>query len=220
MAEKNDKNEKQEKTELREKNEAMEKHQLMAKRSAVMEEECEDEDTKAKKAKEERERWQKPPEPIYSKENLALLKEFAKKAAEVRKLVNDPKYGMSLPIGSRFVGALAGVANISKELNAQSGAQGEPPDKPEQEEAIPRDGHIAHSTDPPMSLAYAPPGVNPEPWVPAEPLDRLGLGPDARLLTPETVAPAGTGVDPRVPLVPPSKPDIDKAVDERGALRK
>jgi hypothetical protein len=180
--EKNDKSEKQhEKGEGREKTELRERNELREKRAIGIGKDGCDDDDDAEKAKEERERWQKPPEPEFSKENLALLKEFAKKAVELRKLLAD-KHGQALEIPSRFVGALAGAVNMARSFGTEG--------LEEEIEPIPREGHTAHSTDPPMSLAYAPPGVNPEPWVPREPLDRLGLGPDARLLTSETAAPA------------------------------
>jgi hypothetical protein len=208
--EKNDKSEKHEKqddkrernNEERERHAAIERRQsAMARQTGLSDEERE---CKDREAEEERKRWAKPPEPEFSKENLALLEKFAKKAIEIRKLLAD-RQGISLPLSARFVGGLAGVVNMARGLGIEA--------LEEVIEPIPREGHIAHSTDPPMSLAYAPPGVNPTPWVPQEPLDRLGLGPDARLLTSETVEPADGGgtppptqQDPQVSISPTSAP--------------
>jgi len=195
----------EEKSEKREKTEEREKQHELAKRSAMGRGPLSDEERECRdrEAAEERERWQKPPEPLYSEENLALLKEFAKKAIEIRKLLADRKFGTSLPIPSRFVSVLTGAITMVRGLGVEG--------LEETVQPIPREGHIAHSTDPPMSLAYAPPGVNPTPWVPQEPLDRLGLGPDARLITEDTVEPADGGETPpagnaTVTLSPTSAP--------------
>jgi hypothetical protein len=208
--EKDEKRDKRESHETREKTEAREMEHHLAKRSLIAKAggplSDQEREYLDKRDKEERERWQKPPEPEYSKENLAILGEFAKKANEIRKLLNDRKWGMSLPVSSRFVGMLAGVVNMARGLGIEA--------LEDVIEPIPREGHIAHSTDPPMSLAYAPPGVNPTPWVPQEPLDRLGLGPDARLLTSDTAeaADGGGSIDP-----PPTQQDPAVAISPTSA---